>query len=1174
MPKIIAYEVKLNGIETAVTNSQQLNDAIKATRKELNGQEFGGASYRELNKQLANLKNTQQSVTAETRQLQKELIATGQAGTGSYRAMAAELSSLNNKYKDLTATERASPLGGATLKSIQNLQTELKGIDAAMGNYQRNVGNYKSAWLNTLTGIAPQTSQFFTQTTNAAGVAAAGFNTLGAAAAGVGIAVAVIGKALAVNAKVSDLKADVSKTADLTKTEIDGLVESLKTLDTRTSIDNLLKIGAIGGQLGVSGKAGIEAFTKSVDKLSVALSDEFTGGASQVADEVGKLSNVLFGVTKDGDKLATNILNIGNALNVLSSEGAATAPVIADFASRIGRIAIPLGLTQGQVLGLSSTLQELNVNAEQGGTAVNRLLGALSSDRANVAKVLGLDLGDFTKLLNTDLNAALNLVIGRVGELGKTNTDLSDILKTLKIDGQGELSVFLALAENQDLLKTRTDQASKSLTNQNSILSEFNVKNTTLQGSLDKLKNSLENAFVGGRVESGLTSLVNLVSSLFNGIGRVGDGLDSVVDKIVKATAFLDFLRADADKSTNGKTFQGSKQSIFDLTKNTNILGQIAPQQNVIGVQNPFAGINEGVPFLSPTQSVRTTKPQIGKAGKAAKADPSVKAAQDISDELLRIEEARKVAIEKIQKEQREARAKAIEDDEQREKAQEEARFTERFLAIRERGQAIEDDANEKAAKLKGREGVNQAQINKIIAEGKAARLEVERESNTLIASEFDEHRKKLSDIEQKYNEKTIKAIEAAQKERGSILFKSLNEQFTTIDENTPDNKLSNLNQKRETLQNTLRGAIISNALAKTSNQSDIFNADDLLKLRNQIIGVEKDITKATDEESKKRKKLSDEEKKKRKDDNKDIARAAIDGAQTVLNSVSELQAANSRAETDAKLRELDKQYSARLKAAQGNSIEEEKIQKELDEKKRAIQREAIAREAQAAKLQAIINGAISITKTFAQFGFTPAGIIASVASGIATGFQVAVIDKNAKAQIAALAARGGAFETSYLQGNRHGHGGTQLGNVEAERGEAVMVDEFNRTIVVNRNSAAAFRSQIEAMQGRVYSGKAAQLSYINSYNGYGKKLALGGAIVPNYTPVLAANSNNVQYIVTSSTIDKASMNELVERVSVSIREGAKDGAAVGTYQGTVTGVNESNRIAERQAALQSKTNR
>lgn len=65
---------------------------------------------------------------------------------GSYKALNQELVRLKNEYRSLSEEQRNNvEVGGKILTRIQELDSELKSIDATMGQYQRNVGNYKSA---------------------------------------------------------------------------------------------------------------------------------------------------------------------------------------------------------------------------------------------------------------------------------------------------------------------------------------------------------------------------------------------------------------------------------------------------------------------------------------------------------------------------------------------------------------------------------------------------------------------------------------------------------------------------------------------------------------------------------------------------------------------------------------------------------------------------------------------------------------------------------------------------------------------------------------------------------------------------------------------------------------------------------------------------------------------
>lgn len=60
----------------------------------------------------------------------------------SYNDLQREMSRLKKEYKDMVSQERDSPMGEETLRQIQELDVKLKELDAGMGQFQRNVGNY------------------------------------------------------------------------------------------------------------------------------------------------------------------------------------------------------------------------------------------------------------------------------------------------------------------------------------------------------------------------------------------------------------------------------------------------------------------------------------------------------------------------------------------------------------------------------------------------------------------------------------------------------------------------------------------------------------------------------------------------------------------------------------------------------------------------------------------------------------------------------------------------------------------------------------------------------------------------------------------------------------------------------------------------------------------------
>lgn len=315
-----------------------------------------------------------------------------------------------------------------------------------------------------------------------------------------------IGNLIKGSADLSDQFADIAKTTNLTNEEIDSLNKNLKDIDTRTSSKELRNMAVVAGQMGVKGVKDITSFVEAADKINVALGKDFGGGADVVATRMAKLRNVFTDMRTDD--IGGDMQKIGNALNLLSSEGSATAPVISDFASRIGGVGITLGLTTGQVLGLSSTLEEMSVNSERGGTAVVKIMQKMTTETEKFATVANMDVTEFTKLVNEDLFGAFMKVVEGSKKSGTSATALGGIIKDLDVDGAGASEVFAKLSGNLDLLKTRTDQATLSLTNTDSIMSEFNKKNENLAAKLEKIQKAIHGAFINSAVMNGIEAMI------------------------------------------------------------------------------------------------------------------------------------------------------------------------------------------------------------------------------------------------------------------------------------------------------------------------------------------------------------------------------------------------------------------------------------------------------------------------------------------------------------------------------------------------------------------------------------------------------------------------------------------------------------------------------------------
>lgn len=123
-----------------------LNAEIKKiTKSQGESSNLSSAQQRRL-EQLNNSLLTHKTALAEVRQSLSANAKLDNASATSMDALSQSLGRMRAAYRALTESERTSPFGKELLVSIQQADAKIKELDATIGNHQRNVGNYASAW--------------------------------------------------------------------------------------------------------------------------------------------------------------------------------------------------------------------------------------------------------------------------------------------------------------------------------------------------------------------------------------------------------------------------------------------------------------------------------------------------------------------------------------------------------------------------------------------------------------------------------------------------------------------------------------------------------------------------------------------------------------------------------------------------------------------------------------------------------------------------------------------------------------------------------------------------------------------------------------------------------------------------------------------------------------------
>ncbi|GAB3892466.1 phage tail tape measure protein [Larkinella knui] len=322
-------------------------------------------------------------------------------------------------------------------------------------------------------------------------------------------------------AQMSDAMADIEKSTNMTSQEVEGLVEEIGKINTRTAVADLTDIAKVAGQLGIA-KEDVLGFVESVDKAVIALGDEFTGGAEEVASSIGTLQK-LFKETKDL-QAGVAINQIGSALNALGAAGSATAPVVADFTARMGQLG-NLSPQISQTMGLGAALQELGLSAEIAAGGVSNILLTAAKDTGAFAKQLGITEVEMKNLINTDPNKFLldlatslkgvpaDEVAKRLSDLGIKSQEATKVMSLLK--DQTKL-----VTDNQKLSMVEMQKAT-------SMTDEATKKNTNAAAELAKM----------GKEVKGLS--VDFGQALIPVVLAGGTALLTFVNTIRAAPAFI-----------------------------------------------------------------------------------------------------------------------------------------------------------------------------------------------------------------------------------------------------------------------------------------------------------------------------------------------------------------------------------------------------------------------------------------------------------------------------------------------------------------------------------------------------------------------------------------------------------------------------------------------------------
>jgi TP901 family phage tail tape measure protein len=310
-----------------------------------------------------------------------------------------------------------------------------------------------------------------------------------------------------------------------------------------TSVEELLRIGELGGQLGIA-RENLVDFTRVI----AAMGEATNLTTEEAATGFAQLANIM-------QTPQDQIENMGSSIVALGNNFATTERDVLAFAQRIAGAGQIAGLTEAQVFGIGAAMSSVGIQAEAGGTAVQKVLLAMNQaaieggDQMEIfAAVAGMSAEDFGTAWEEDAGVVFNEFVNGLGLAGD---DAINILSALGMEDQRLMRSFLSLAGAGDLLTEAMDLSTDAFAENTALTKEAEARYRTTAAQFGILKNQLKDVAI--TIGQALLPFLNkLLKAAMPLVEEFGKRLPGAMEKV---TAFINKVAGAV--SLLFKQFQG-----------------------------------------------------------------------------------------------------------------------------------------------------------------------------------------------------------------------------------------------------------------------------------------------------------------------------------------------------------------------------------------------------------------------------------------------------------------------------------------------------------------------------------------------------------------------------------------------------------------------------------------
>lgn len=551
-------------------------------------------------------------VNANLRLLKSDLAAT----TGNVALFGNNLDGLKSKSINLNqqidqqwkkinllteAYQKSAKENGETAEQTQKYERQLNYANAQLSKMQTELAD-------TNTKIREQENSFIqagnklqefsdkagnvSKTLEKAGAKLTSHVTLPIAGLGAGAAKAAI--------DFEDAFAGVEKTVDGTTEQMAELNTGIREMATRMpeSAVQIAGVAEAAGQLGIKTDS-ILGFTETM----VMLGDSTNLSSDQAATSLARLANITQMPQDQFDRLGSTVVDLGNNFATTESE-------IVEMGLRLAGAGHQVGMSEAQILGFSTALSSVGIEAEAGGSAFSKVMVEMQlaaetggESLEQFAEVAGMSASEFSEKFKTDAAGAMIDFIKGLQNCEDRGVSAIKVLDDMGISEVGMRDALLRAAGAGDTFTNAIQTGTKAWDENTALTNEAEKRYQTTASQLKILGNQFVEAGIdiAGEFLPVLKDGVDAAKDFAKFLGTLSDSQKKAMVSALGLAAGIGPVLSIAGKATSG---------VKTLAEGA---GKLAEKFGKAQVESK--GLNSGLGLLSKSFGVTG-----GAAGKAATA--------------------------------------------------------------------------------------------------------------------------------------------------------------------------------------------------------------------------------------------------------------------------------------------------------------------------------------------------------------------------------------------------------------------------------------------------------------------------------------------------------------------------------------------------------------------------